>query len=103
MINKMFKETVKNIGSVRVGQRTTIYFEYDEFFPIHEMKSPCDCATPTLDAANKRIVVKYNPKPIPVHLMSDKMAIRKTIEVTHETPEGTTTRVELVFTGTVHQ
>lgn len=58
-----------NLGDIKEGIVKKIIFESEEDLTglINTLKSPCGCANPSFESPNK-IVIKYNPGYIPVHL-----------------------------------
>ena len=64
----MFNTTNINLGVIRVGIQQIIEFPYDNISLITKIKPSCDCSEAYNLASEGKLVVKYTPKPIPVHL-----------------------------------
>lgn len=100
----MFIQSIVDIGIMRVGEKKTIYFEYDTIGKIVSLTSPCDCSHPGNDPERNRITVEYKAKSIPEHLKlqgKTQYAIRKEIEVTSLNPDSTHKKDILIFIGIV--
>lgn len=68
----MWKEKEKDLGTVKVGQKQTLEFEYRGVLKVRNIVVSCGClnanyiqATPDLGYC----LVQFNPKPIPKHLV----------------------------------
>ena len=79
-----WREKIVDIGSVKVGVKTTIVFKAIEIPEIKSLQSSCGCSTPHYDKSKKELIVIYTPKDIPVHLKSvGHYATGKSITVTY--------------------
>ena len=81
-----------SLGTIKVGINQSIYFPYTpNVHSILKMLSPCDCATPVNEASKSRILVKYQPKEIPQHLLQKQVytyVINKVITVEYTTTDA---------------
>lgn len=64
----MFRLTEVKLGVVKAKTPLSIEFPYDGIKVITQTTSPCDCAVPKNNPEQKKMIVKYTPKPVPVHL-----------------------------------
>lgn len=64
----MFKQTLIDIGTVKVGSKKTVIFEYEGDLLIDRMVSGCHCTKPKHDPEKKQIIVEFKAPEIPKHL-----------------------------------
>lgn len=67
----MFKLTEVKLGVIKAKTPLTIEFPYEGIKVITQTTSPCDCAVPKNIPEQKKMTVKYTPKPVPVHLKQE--------------------------------
>lgn len=97
-----------SLGEIKVGVQQNVYFPYNMGVNIMKMLSPCDCATPVNEMDKMRVLVRYQPKGIPTHLLQKQiyeMSIKKVITIVYRTEEepGEDKNILLSFNATVKQ
>ena len=73
----MFKQTHRELGRLKVGEKTTIIFKADNPIQVLRMTASCGCSSPKFDKSNNQVIVKYKPQPVPKHLQASGEYITK--------------------------
>ena len=105
----MWKETIKNLGELKVGKEQTITFEYEGPIIINrnrwgkpDIQTSCGCTSAVFKG--NCLTVKYTPNPIPKHLIAEGKTFyntRKTIAIGYIDSNGESKRDTLSFTALI--
>lgn len=102
----MFLKTREDNLKFRVGHKQEIHFPYSFLGDITDIKATCDCADVYNDKTNMRITIRYKPREIPSHLVSQgfyKTEKSVTIRSKAIANDGSENINTLTFTGTVRK
>lgn len=64
----MFKLNSINVGNIMIGTTKTVEFPYEKGVNITSLVASCDCTSAYDNKEKNKVVVKYQPKPVPIHL-----------------------------------
>ena len=101
----MFLTTRVNLKRIPVGKQVVIEFPYSERVNfITKMISPCDCSLPYNIKEERKVIVKYTPKPVPEHLRlqgKSSYLADKTFTIYYVNMEGGEEIATVSFTATI--
>lgn len=105
----MWKETIKNLGELKVGIEQIITFEYEGPININrnrwgkpDIQTSCGCTSAIF--RDNFLIVKYTPNQIPKHLVAEgktSYSTRKTITIGYIDSTGESKRDTLSFTALI--
>lgn len=79
-----WKQTYKDLGTLKVGQKTKFSFQSVGSVEVSRVIPSCGCFTASFNSVTKSIDVVYKPNPIPVQLkLEGKYNSTKTIKIIH--------------------
>lgn len=102
----MFKIINFSLGAIKAGLQQNIYFPYENIQEIVKIHAPCDCSKPFNESNNNRLLVRYVPKAVPIHLKQEgkhEYTTKKIITVEYKTKDNPTVKqtILLSFTAVV--
>lgn len=101
----MFSPTFKNLETIVQGSENIIEITYSgNVKMITRLTTPCGCMQGRIDTVNKKIVLTYTPKNVPIHLVKENKNFYEAafaIEVEYDSTDGTSSKQTIIVTARV--